>query len=378
VFFAMLLHHRHLLLLAGLMAASTLAVYLPFALGEKEYFGVPIPQTGMDAVKRYWDGPLYVVVSRSFYSEGPLYSFGPLPRSYYAAHLALYPASIRLLSVFADAFDAMLLSTLIFSVLAVCMFYLLVRDFGYSRHPFLLSAVFVFLPARWLVYHSVGATEPAFIFLTIASLYLFKKNRYAFSAVLAALAAVTRVTGVLLFGFYLLYFIWKRRSRLFTADFLPYLLIPLALGGHFLYYQYAYGNFFAYSAVNNYLLSTPLQSIISYGGPAQGEYWLLLYGLYAAGIAVLYRKKHHDLALLALVLALPALFLSHNDIGRYLLPAFPFALIIAFEDIITLREFRPALVLLAAGAFLYAWSVIPNNLMPADEFARLTALVRAG
>ncbi|MFH1107087.1 MAG: hypothetical protein V1787_04270 [Candidatus Micrarchaeota archaeon] len=369
--------NAHLALLSALMVASTAFVWLPFLQGSDDFFGVPLPQTGMDAVKRYWDGPLYVIVSRTFYSEDPLYSFGNLPRSYYAAHLALYPASIRLLSVFSDAFDAMLLSTLLFSVLAVCMFYLLVKDFRYTRHPFLLSVVFIFLPARWLVYHSVGATEPAFVFLVLASLYLFKKGNFLFSAAFASLAAVTRVTGVLLFAFYLLYFLWKRRSRLLSTDFAPYLLIPAALCLHFLFYSQVYGDFFAYGSVNNYLLSaTPFRSLVSYGGPAQGEYWLFLYALYAAGIAVLYRRRHHDLALLSLVLALPVLFISHNDIARYLLPVFPFALVIAFEDVLTSREFRPALLLLLVGAYMYAWGVIPNNLMPADEFARLSAMLR--
>ncbi|MFH1200310.1 MAG: hypothetical protein V1708_04540 [Candidatus Micrarchaeota archaeon] len=365
----------HAAFLAVLTVASVLAVHAPFLLNSTEFLGVPIHQTGPQVPARYLDGPLYAVVSQTFYSPSPVYSFDPeIPREYYAAHLILYPASIRILSLAFGPFDAMLLATAVFAVLAVLAFYFLVRDFGYSRHPLLLSSFFVFFPARWLVYHSVGATEPAFIFLSIASLYFFKKGRFFPSALLASLAMLTRITGILLFAFYLVYFLWKRRNGL-ASDFLPYLLIPAALAAHFFLYLCQFGDFFAYFAVNNYLLAPPL-SIVYYGNPSYGEFAFLLYALYAAGTVELFRQRRHDLFLLSLLFVLPTVFLFHNDLSRYLLPAAPFALLIAFEPLLTSKEFRPVLAILAVTAVFYAWSVIPYNLLPASEFEALKALIK--
>jgi len=328
----------------------------------------------MDVLYRYWDGPLYVVVSQTLYESTPLLEFGSLPPYYYSAHLVFYPAFIRLFSFVLFPFDAMLLATLFFAVLSVITFYFLVKEFKYTKHPLFLSVIFVFFPVRWLIYHSVGATEAPFIFLVLASFYFFKRNQYWLSAAFGALAATTRVFGVTLFAFYALYFLWKRRVQWRSA--LPYLLIPLALFLHFLYYHFVYGDFFVYASVNSFVLQwLPFQAVIGYGGAAVGEYWMLLYLLYGAGIARLYQQRRFDLVLFALILYLPALFLSHNDVARYLLPAFPFALLIAFEDIWSNKLVKYPLVPFLFGAYLHVWHVLPLNLMPAEEFARLLSLL---
>ncbi len=366
----------HFLLLALLMAASIGLVYLPFLLQAHEFLGVPLPETGLSVVQRYWDGPLYTVVSATFYAASPLYAFGPLSRSYYAAHLAFYPLTIRLLSVLAAPMDAMLLSTLLFSILSVLMFYVLVRDFKYSKHPFWLSCVFIFFPVRWLIYHSVGATEPPFIFLSLASFYFFKKARPWLAAVFASLASVTRIIGILLFAFYALYFLWKRRDDLLTQKFLPYLLIPATLGLYFLFYNIVLGDFFAYFKVNLFVLTPlPFQSVVHFGGAIPGEYEMLLYLLYFLGIARLMQLKHHDLALWSLLLAAPVAFFSWNDIARYLLPAFPFALLIAYEEFWTNKWALPVFAVLLYGFYLHVWMTIPTNLMPADQFVRLLGML---
>ncbi len=362
------------LLLSALMLFSNALVYLPFWLTADDFLGVPLAQTGMDVVKRYWDGPLYVVVSQTFYAPSTLFSFGPLPPTYYAAHLVLYPLSIRLLSFLASPSDAMLLSTFLFSIASVLAFYFFVKDFHYSKNPLWLSTVFIFFPARWLIYHSVGATEAPFIFFSLASLYFFKKERYWPSAVFGMLAALTRIFGVWLFVFYSLFFLWKKRSEWKRA--VPFLLIPFALFLHFLYYHFVYNDFFAYWRVNSFVLSSmPFNSLLSYGGPAVGEYWLLLYALYGAGIARLYEQKRHDLALYSALLFLPTLFISFNDIARYLLPIFPFALLIAFDDVVNLKLARWLFPAFVFGALVQAWYTLPLNLMPADQYARLLGLL---
>lgn len=78
-------------------------------------------------------------------------------------------------------------------------------------------------------------------------------------------------------------------------------------------------------------------------------------------------------------LAAPMLFLAHNDLSRYLLPAAPFALLLAFDDVLapTLRRksFWIAVALLIGASYVYAWAVLPQNLMPAEAFEKLLAIV---
>lgn len=367
---------RNALALALLMLASTVLVWLPFLLNANEFLGAKLPQTSLDAVKRYWDGPLYAVVSRTFYSPSPLYAFGPLPPYYYSAHFAVYPLSIRLLSLLTDPLNAMLLSTLLFSIACVVMFYYFVKEFKLSSNPLWLSAVFVFFPARWLIYHSVGASEPPFLFFSLASLYFFKKDRLTLSAVFGALAAGTRIIGLLLLAFYGLWFVWKKRAEWTRVlpSYLPYLLIPAAVMAHFAHYQLVLGDFFSYFKVNLFVVTAlPFQAVVNFGGPALGEYWMLLYLLYGAGIARLWQQKRHDLALFSFLLYVPVLFFSWNDVARYLLPAAPLALLIAFDDVWQTKWFRCLFPFLVYGFYLQAWSTIPTNLMPADQFARLLA-----
>lgn len=139
-----------MLALAAINIVATLAVYLPFI-------------NNFEVIYRYLDGPLYMYVAKTLYVMPAVTPFN-LPDFYYACHLALYPLLIRAFS-FMGYDRSMLFVAIAASTLATMVFYQLLKEFKYSVNPFWASVVFIFFPSRWLLYHSVGASEPLFILL---------------------------------------------------------------------------------------------------------------------------------------------------------------------------------------------------------------------
>jgi Gpi18-like mannosyltransferase len=304
-----------------------------------------------------------------------------LPDFYYACHLAVLPLLIRSFSFLGYDWSMLFVSAAA-STIATVIFYHLVKDFKYSVNPFWASIVFIFFPCRWLLYHSVGATEPVFILLVIASLYCYKKDSYALAFLLAGLASATRIFGILLFVSYAATLIWQRKYR-----YLPLtLIIPACILLNFLIYQFAYGDFFAYFKYNGSFVSIaelalPFSAAITLPVPVpfpmfltnvlpgktnDMELFIAIYVLYLLGTLRLW--KHKELFFYSAVFVGAILFIGHPDISRYLLPAAPFALILAFDDIISRKEFMLVFPLIIVMGYLYCWGLIPTNLMDAAVY----------
>ena len=359
---------RNCLVLAAITVSSILLVWAPFVLGGN---------TGV--LFRYWDGPSYVTVAYSLYSTDnpiyPIYGFGP---EFYAAHFPAYPLLIRLFS-FIGYFNAMFFLTAAFAVLSVIAFYFLAREFFNQRDALALSVVFVFFPARWLLYHSVGASEPLFLFSVISSAYFFTKRRMDGAAAFGVLATLTRINGVLLFPAFVGILFWKDRKKLTKKNFLLLCLIPLALFLLFSFYWLQFGSFLAATDYNQSYFKGLFSAITDLGTAQLGEFYAILFGAYALGTARLWQRKRFEFFAIALVFFVPVLFMSHYDLARYLLPAAPFALLFAFDDWIVgmarKKAFWIVLALFVAASLAYIWHVLPQNLMPEEPFSRLAAFV---
>jgi len=345
-----------LVVLAVLNIVATLAVYLPF-LGN------------MDMIYRYLDGPLYIYVAKTLYVVPDANPFN-LPAYYFACHLALFPLAIRALS-FVGYDHAMILITIAASTLATVIFYQLLKEFRYSVNPFWASVVFIFFPSRWLLYHSIGASEPLFILLIIASLYCYKKDRYLLAFTLAGLASITKIFGILMFGSYLIMLLYEKKYR-----YIPYLaIIPAFLAANFLVYQVDYGDFLAYFKWNGgFMKPVPFMNVLdpaSKGNTNNAELFMGLYLIYILGALRLWKRP--ELASFSLIFVGVMAFVQHPDISRYLLPAAPFALIVAFDDIISRKEFMLVFPLIVIFGYFYCWGIIPTNMLGADTFAQVMA-----
>ena len=385
--------HREagILVLVSLLAA--VAFYLPFWVQTGPVLGVPFNHDDISVVQRHWDGPLYTVVAKTFYSpDSNVYEWWPnLPsdpvRNYYAAHFPGYPAVIKVLSFPFGYLNGMLVANVIISTLATLALYLFLREFKLSDAPFWVALAFIFLPTRFFLYRYSGSTEPLFLLLLIMSMYFFKREQFIWCGVMGALAVLTRSVGLLLFCVYALLLVWSAVSVVrqspwsLRIDFPQLLnlawlgLIPLALVGVGLLFQQQYGDFWAYLHTNATVEPEwpPFRSVSTFSIWSEGS--LYAYFLTGAGIALLWRRGHYDMALMSVVFFGPTLFLAHHDITRYILPTAPFAIFVAYERFIGTVPFRAALGVMLLGIYIYGWSALYANQAPLENFQQLQGLL---
>lgn len=325
----------------------------------------------MAVVYRFWDGPNYLTAAKTLYDIAPgnpllAYVYHP---SFFASYLPLYPLLVRAFSVFGYQ-PALLVVSVGASAAAVLLFYRLARDVWKLPSPAFLSLVFLFLPPRWLLYRSTGATEALYLALTLASLFFFEKAKVGRACAVAGLAAVTRISGLMIAPAYALLLLRRRNYRS-----LPLLaLIPAGLFLYFFFCAVRFGDFFAYFSPHGEKIQALfpfgfLPVLFEKGLYHQAEFHILLALVYAVGISRL--KSFPTLFSYCLFEFLLHVFLSTEDWSRYFLAMAPFALVVGFRDLLVTRAFRwifPPYVLLA---FLYAWGVIPLNGCRPDIYLRL-------
>ena len=386
---------KDLLLLSLAALLINFAIWLPFLIS---------PNRDINTLFKNYDGPNYLIIAKSWYNKAFIASHFsmPTPLEYYPAHLPGYPLTISLLNLFFKGPTAMLVSTLLATILSTLTFYLFLYKFKLSENPFWLSLVFLVFPARWVTVKAVGSPEPLFIFAIIASVYFFKsafdkvennlwskkKNvmlDLTLAGIFGALAQITKSPGILLFAGYEIYLIYRlfreKNGKLrmkeifqnFIKPTLPLLLIPLSLLGVFAFYKFRTGDFLAYfhSGDNFHLVFPPFQSFAQ-NRSWLGDFWredmIWQYLLGALTVIFLYKQKLYDLVSFAGIFFGVTLFIAHRDLARYSLPLVPFALI-AFDKFIQKKEFKIALLIILPAIYLFAVNFISHNLAPVADWA---------
>lgn len=363
-------------------------IWLPHLL-RFNFYGLNFSE-GFNTIYRNFDGINYIIIAKSLYNEQIISALPQeLPHTYYAAHFPLYSLLILIFSPLIGFLKSMLFVSVISTAAAAIAFYFLVRDFRLTHHPLALSLIFLVLPARWLIVHSVGSAEPTFIFFTILSIYFFlkfdEKRSYldiTLAGMFGLLAQWTRPPGILLFIAFGIYILWKSYSpnvgKFLTQTFknslntYPLILIPAGLLSIFFLYQVTYNDFFAYfhSGDNIHLTFPPFQ-VFNINQFWVGDIWLedivyiYLLGLLAA-VMLLKTGRLKILGIYVLTYIGASLFVAHRDISRYVLPIFPFV-IIAFEKVLTSKEFKIVLGILLLGIYLYAQNFLIQNTAPIGQ-----------
>lgn len=377
--------------LAAITLLTTAILWLPFILRIEKLWGIALRQDGMATVVANFDGPYYIVAAKTLYDPKTIesnFSF-PLPSIYYSAHYPLYPLLIRLTVTVLPSLTypyAMILVTVLTSILAVWMFYLLANQVGLGKHSFWLAALFTILPARWLITRSIGSPEPLFIFATVASIYFFRKQNFYLTGLFGAVAVATKSPGILLLPAFAIALVAPYWSKLAHTDTLtwikrlpwkayPLLLIPTTLVAIFLFYGYRYGSFFAYfnSGDNIHLMFPPFQ-VFNPNQTWVGTFWLeeiiWIYLLALLGVVYLVKLKEITLACFVGVFLLSILFVSHRDIARYSLPIVPF-LFIAFHKILISPYFKWIILVLLIPIYLFSLAFLTNNVTPIPDWGQL-------
>lgn len=375
---------KDLILIALFALVINLLVWLPHILSLQNLWGLSFKE-GFQTIYRNFDGLEYVIIAKTWY-QGALLAALPqsAPASYFASHFPGYSMLISLFAPVLGFLKSMLFVSLIFTIASTFAFYFLIKDFKLTKQPVFLSLLFLILPARWLIVHSVGSAEPVFIFFIIMSLYFFlkyergeffhlhlkesvQKKSYLFLAgIFGLLAQLTRPPGILLFIALAIYLIYKKSKNF--LNYYPLLLIPLSLLGIFTLYNFTYGDFFAYfHSGDNIHLTFPPFSVFNKNQFWVGDIWLedivYIFLLGFLGAVYLFKQKLYPLAFFVLTYLIASVLVVHRDISRYILPVFPFILI-AFEKVLTSREFKIVLAIVAVGIYFYAQNFILSNTAP--------------
>lgn len=369
---------KNLLFLALGTLALTLLVWLPHLVAIPNFWGLNF-SNGFATIYRNFDGLEYIVIAKSFYNPDVINSIPQsLPVNYYASHFPGYAFLIALFAPFLGFLKSMLFVSVASTILATWAFYFFISNLKLSKHPLFLSLIFLVLPARWLIVHSVGSSEPLFIFLTIATLYFFirfEQTGHFVDIILAGflglLAQISRPPGILLaaaLGLYILWQAYKKRSMSYILSFYPLLLIPITLSGIFYWYSLTYQDFFAYfhSGDNIHLTFPPFQ-VFNKEQFWVGDVWLedIVYIFilgFLAGV-LLWKQKLYTLSFFVLTYLCASILVAHRDVSRYILPITPLVLI-AFEKVLTSREFKIILPIILLAIYLYAQNFILQNTAP--------------
>jgi hypothetical protein len=330
---------------------------------------------------RHFDGPFYMAVARTFYSPTIDTSFLPLEiqdPAYLATHLPLYPLLIRLCTLFTLGRypEAMILATLLSSIVAAVLFLRLLEKCDLVASPLWTAVLFAILPPRFLIYHCVGASEPLFLCCVFAAFLAFFSGSRAQVLIAILLASLTRVVGILLVPVFVLAYL--RREDLRSAALVPLAGIGLLL--LFLFYSVRYGDFFAYFSWNQgheHLLSfvpfLKFQQNAGVGDFQRAEYGFWTYSLYGLGTLLLFKRRpFFDYCLLLFVLNC---FVVHLDVARYMIPIAPFALLVALDPVLGRREARFGLPVLVLLSLLYAWGWLPRALLDRSHYEALLRLL---
>lgn len=375
---------RDLTLILVFVVISTFLIWLPHILAISNFWGLNF-SNGFITIYRNFDGLEYVVIAKSFYNLQIISTIPQsLPASYFASHFPGYSILITLFAPLLGFLKSMLFVSLLSTILAAWAFYFLVRDFKLTSHPLFLSFLFLVLPARWLIVHSVGSSEPTFIFFIITAIYFVMKFEQAgkflyitLAGVIGLLAQLTRPPGILLFISLMLFLLWKiflnksgvRPSIIrIIGNNLPLLLIPFGLILIFTWFSVSYQDFWAYfkSGDNIHLTFPPFQVFNKFQFWV-GDIWLedivYIFILGFLGGIMLWKQKLYPMAFFVLTYLVASTLIAHRDISRYLLPISPFVMI-SFERILTSKEFKIILPIIILTIYLYAQNFILQNSAP--------------
>jgi Gpi18-like mannosyltransferase len=192
-------------------------------------------------IRNHWDGVWYTNIAKEGYFYKSPQEISNVP------FFPLYPILIKIFSTITSLsvdLSGWILS-ISFLFLALFYFYKLLRRFHPDTDPYLAISFFLIFPSSFFL-NSVY-TESLFIFLSIASFYYARQNKFLIGNSFALFASLTRVTGVLLF-IPLIWEFYKQNGfkKIFTVKSLSFLLIPLGPIVFFFYHYFRFGDFFLF------------------------------------------------------------------------------------------------------------------------------------
>lgn len=304
-----------------------------------------------------WDSEWYLDIATNGYSYKGPHQLSNI------AFFPIYPMLIRVLSYifFGNLVLAGWIVSLVSIVAASVVLVRLVERFHKNLQPFEVLAFALLFPTA--IFFTGIYTESLFLLFSVSAFYFARKQQFYYSLAIAALATITRVTGiVLLLPIAIEYFItykkhWLRKEVLFFA------LPPLALGSIGLFHRRAFGDALAFFRVeeafgrNFHLNSEHFQTLTS---AAQSNLFIDAF-ITLVGIIMVYviakRVRVSYAAYVAASILVPLSTGTLMSMNRYVLALFPISLAAAtFSKPVKAFWLLCSVLLLALTTMLYAHS----------------------
>jgi hypothetical protein len=217
--------------------------------------------------------------------------------------------------------------------------------------------LFIFVPVRFVIYRSVGASEPLYISYCYLALIGYRTNNFLLLLPALLGACMTRIEGISIVGTIGLCYLLRLH---FFGVFLTSLSLvaPLLI---FCMHKWKFGNWFAYFEFNQQgmrlLKLPPFHKFVSLAKSDEFVhsmptiYLLCVFGM---GLIVV-MKVAFPLGVFATVYFLFCAVINHVDVWRYALPGLVLAVLIGFDAIWRSKQFRSNWYVLAVP---YAFVVV--------------------
>ena len=303
-----------------------------------------------------WDSFFYTDIAQRGYHLTPGNTLSNI------VFFPLYPFSIYILAPLLGGNFALAgwLVSILSLVGAVIIFYKLLKEFHPTIDP--ESPIFYLLIFPTAFFLNSVYTESLFLFLSLLTFYYALRGRFNVAGIFGLLAALTRVTGILLFIPIAWEFFRRYGARkIFSFLFTPLLLIPLGTFIFFLYHYFAFGDFLLFLKVESAwgrAFQFNREHFLLFSHPSVVNFFLdIMFSAFAL-IATyhVFKQKWVSYGLYILVTLGVALSTgTFMSIGRYILVLFPLYIALAtirshhFEKIYTLGS----LLLLALNITLF-------------------------
>lgn len=297
----------------------------------------------------YWDGPNYVYAAKSLYNIPSDYpwkrEFGYQP-SYFACHLPGFPLIISFFATitFNNYWIGDMLAIITCSLLCSYAFRRLLIVYNAVSKPHWTALLFTWLPLRFIVYKSVGASEPLYSFYVYMSLICFKINNKILMLFSLWGACITRIEGLSIVGTIGL-------SYLLRLDIIGAIITSfgfLATASMFYLHHIKFGDWKSYFKFNQgrqKLLHFPFFSLV-YDSNSVNKIPRVfkVFDLFLpmlTGTLIIYTISI-PIAIFCTVYILYVSSLNHMDTFRYALPAYTLTLLIGFDMIWSSKKFKQA------------------------------------
>lgn len=341
-----------------------------------------------DNLLRRWDSPKYLLNAITLYNPNhPILLIPTYSKTFWETGFPGYPLLVRALSYPMGYMSALLAANVLITGLWGFVFYRLLRDFNYSRAPLWMATLALVLPIRWLALHTVASSEPLAILGATGALYFFKKQWYGWAGLLGMLAVLARPNSILLYAGLLAALAWEAYRQNQGHPWMQLLarfkwkaafqlsLIPLGFVVVIAFFGLRTGDALSYfhipegtlKDVNTYFI--PFYALLRSEVYPVGQFYIYL--LPMLGLAVLWKRGYFEVFWFGLPLFIFNTFIYHVDMLRYMMPVFPFLVIIPFAQWLEQRSVRLVLVIAGLLAFFYAFYDLGEALMNVGLWERL-------